>query len=66
MGAVMKLRLENHGSIWLARPLDSAAVDWLNETAPDDASFFSMALAIEPRYVDGFLDAAIEAGAEFD
>jgi hypothetical protein len=62
----MKIHLENHGSIWLARPLDSAATYWLNDTAPDDAQFFGSSLAIDPRYLNGFLYVAIEAGAEFD
>jgi len=42
---------ENHGSIWLARPLTKAAYVWIAEHIPDDAQFFGKALVIEPRYV---------------
>jgi hypothetical protein len=66
MGAVMKLRLENHGSIWLARPLDTDAVNWLNASVPDDTQYFGNALVIEPRYVGGFCDACVAEGVEVD
>jgi hypothetical protein len=57
-------QLENHGSIWLLRPLDGAAREWLNETAPSDAQFFGDALVIEPRYVPGVIEAFTSAGGE--
>lgn len=57
-------QLENHGSIWLLRPLDNAAKEWLSETAPSDAQFFGDALAIEPRYVDGVVDAFTSVGGD--
>lgn len=60
----MKAQLENHGSIWLLRPLDAAAREWLRETAPEEAQFMSDALAIEPRYVDGVVEAFTDAGGE--
>lgn len=56
------IRLENHGSLYLARPLTDAAKEWINRTAPEDAQFLGNALAIEPRYVSGFCDAAIIDG----
>ena len=62
----MRIRIENHGSLYLARPLDSEAVDWLHESAPEEAQFLGNALAIEPRYVDGFCQAARAAGAEVE
>lgn len=60
----MKAYLENHGSIILMRPLDDAARTWLRETAPEDAQFMGDALAIEPRYVEGVLEAFRDAGGQ--
>lgn len=60
----MKAQLENHGSIWLLRPLDAAAREWLHQTAPEEAQFMGDALAIEPRYVEGVQQAFEEAGGE--
>ncbi len=47
----------DHGSVWLVWPLNIQAADWLQETAPPDAIFFRSALAVEPRYVSGVLEA---------
>lgn len=60
----MKIWMENHGSLWLARPMDDAARQWLKETAPEEAQFFGDALAMEPRYVEGFENAVVDAGGE--
>ena len=56
--------VENHGSLWLLQPLTGAANEWLDDTAPEDAIFYNTALAIEPRYVAGVLQAVDEAGYE--
>ena len=53
-------QLENHGSIFLIRPLNDAANQWLRETAPEDAQFFGDAMVVEPRYVREVIG-AIEA-----
>jgi hypothetical protein len=58
----MRVAIENHGTIWLVRPLDPATSDWLRETAPEDAQFLGDALAIEPRYVPNFIDVLEAAG----
>lgn len=60
----MHARLENHGSIWLLRPLDVKAQEWLRETAPDEAQFMGDAMAIERRYVQGVIDAFEADGGE--
>ena len=52
----------DHGTVWLVRPLNARAVDWLHETAPEDALFFHSALSVEPRYVFGVVQAITEAG----
>jgi hypothetical protein len=59
----VKIKLENHGSIWLARPLDDAADDLLAEWL-ESSQFFGKALVIEPRYVEGFVALVQERGGE--
>lgn len=54
--------LENHGSLWLMRPTTEEFAKWLKETAPEDAQFLGSAMAIEPRYVEGVVEAATAAG----
>lgn len=44
------LIFENHGSLFLARPITDAGIDWLRDTSPDDAQFFGPAMVVEPRY----------------
>lgn len=55
-------RIEDHGSVWLFRPLSSDAAKWLKETTPDDAQFLGEALAVEPRYMVDVMSAAAAAG----
>jgi hypothetical protein len=62
----MRIRLENHFSLWLARPLDAEAGEWLDDSSPTDAQWFGGALVIEPRYVPSFADVASVAGAEVE
>ena len=60
-------RLENTGgSLVLLRPLTVKAEEWLAETAPDDAQFLGRAMAIEPRFVQGVVDAAENDGFDVD
>ncbi len=56
------LKIENHGSIVLVRPLTDAGKEGLRRTAPEDAQFMGDAMAVEPRYVEGVTDAAQEDG----
>lgn len=58
------LKVENHGTIFLVRPVTRAGSQWLADTKPDDAQFFGSAMAVEPRYVEGVVNAAREAGLE--
>lgn len=60
----MKIQLENHGTIVLARPLDDEAREWLLRTAPEDAQFWGEALVIEPRFVGGVVEAFTADGGE--
>lgn len=57
--ATPDLRVENQGaSIQLFRPLTDAGKEWLSSTAPEDAQFLGRAMVVEPRYVQGVIDAA--------
>lgn len=47
---VVDVLVENHGSIFLFRPLTVAAKDWIAEHVQDDAQFLGEALAVEHRY----------------
>jgi hypothetical protein len=42
---------ENHGSIFLLRPVTPSASDWISEHIPDDAQFFGNAVVVEHRYI---------------
>jgi hypothetical protein len=47
-------KLENHGSLFLLRPLNSAAKGWMNEHLPMDnpeTQFWGDAIVIDSRYV---------------
>jgi hypothetical protein len=58
----MDLAFSNHGSIFLVRGNTQAGQDWLRETAPEDAQFMGDAMAVEPRFVEGVVQAAEDAG----
>ena len=42
---------ENHGSIFLLRPVSSASFDWIESHLPSDRITFGNAVVVEPRYV---------------
>ena len=65
-GNEMKARYENFGTVGLFVPEDQGARDWLTDTAPEDAQFLGDCLAVEPRYIDGVLDAFIGDGGVVD
>lgn len=57
--------LENHGSLFLLRPLNSAARDWMNEHLPMDnpeIQFWGDAVVVEPRHVAPIVDGIIGDG----
>ena len=61
----LDFRLENHGSLFLLRPLNSAAKDWMGEHLPTDnpeTQFWGEAIVIEPRYVAPIVDGIIGDG----
>ena len=57
--------LENHGSLFLHRPLNSAAKEWIQNHLPVDSpetQFWGDAIVIEPRYVAPIVDGIIGDG----
>ena len=52
---------ENHGSIFLLRPISPAAFLWIHENLPGDRQMFGNA-AVEHRYIWAILDGIQEAG----
>lgn len=61
----LDFKLENHGSLFLLRPLSSAAKVWIGEHLPTDnpeTQFWGDAIVIEPRYVAPIVDGIIGDG----
>lgn len=56
------LMVENHGSIYLVRPMTERGIDWLKRTAPADAQFMGSAMAVEHRYIEGVIATANDDG----
>lgn len=44
------------GSIYLLRPLNDAAGDWISEHIPDDAQTWAGAVVVEHRYIGAILE----------
>lgn len=58
----LDFKLENHGSLFLLRPLTAAAKEWMQQNLPVDSpetQFCCDAVVIEPRYVDAIVDGII-------
>lgn len=60
----MDALLENHGTIWLVRPLTQAASDWIEENVSEDRQYFGNALAVEHRFVGDIIAGMLSAGLE--
>ena len=56
--------IENHGTIYLLRPLTEAAEAWVDEHIPDDAQIFGDAIVVEHRYIEAIAFGAQEDGLE--
>lgn len=51
------IKFENHGSIFLARPLTNAGVDAVDAIhEQSESQMFGNALVVEPRYVLSIID----------
>ena len=61
----LDFRLENHGSLFLLRPLNPVAQNWMSENLPVDdpeTQFWGDAIVIEPRYVSPIIDGILTDG----
>jgi hypothetical protein len=58
------IRMENHGSIWLARPDTRAEELDLRANTGIESQWFGHALVVEPRYVESFVEALLNNGQE--
>lgn len=47
---------ENHGSIFLLRPVSSAAHSWISDHLPDDRMTFGNAVVVEHHYIWAILE----------
>jgi hypothetical protein len=47
---------ENHGSIFLLRPISPAALLWIEENLPSDRQTFGNAVAVEHRCIWAILE----------
>lgn len=59
---ITDVAVENHGSIFLFRPVSNKGRQWLHATAPEDAQWWGLALAVEHRYANEVAVCAIDAG----
>jgi hypothetical protein len=55
------LRVEDHGSVFLLRPLSEAGDDWITEMEHEAWQRFGHCLAVDPRLVPELVAAAHEA-----
>jgi hypothetical protein len=53
---------ENHGSIFLLRPISPAAFLWIHENLASDRQMFGTAVAVDHRCIWAILDGIQEAG----
>lgn len=60
----MDFAVENHGSIFLLRPLSAEALSWIELHIPDDAQFFGPAVVVEPRYIGHIVEGIEGDGLE--
>ena len=58
------VKIENHGSLVLIRPLTEAASDWLDENISEDVQHFGGAVVVEPRYVEAIVEGMQNDGLE--
>ena len=57
------LQVENHGSIFLLRPVSDAGTDWINDHIDtENAQWFGISVVIEHRYIQDIVDGAIHDG----
>ncbi len=58
------VQVENHGTIFLVRPLSQRANAWIGEHVAEDALFFGGALVVEHRYIQEIVAALVDEGMQ--
>lgn len=61
----LDFKLANHGSLFLLRPLNSSAKEWMQEHLPMDnpeTRFWGDAIVVEARYIGPIVGGIIEDG----
>lgn len=48
--------VENHGTIYLLRPLTEDAEQWIEDHIPEDAQTWGNAIVVEHRYIGAIVD----------
>lgn len=58
------VQIENHGSVYLFRPLTAEAEEWLSEHVSPDATYWGESLVVEHRYAHDLADGMSSDGLE--
>jgi hypothetical protein len=61
----LDFKLENRGSLFLLRPLNPVAQNWMSENLPVDepeTQFWGDAIVIEPGYLEPIVDGILADG----
>jgi hypothetical protein len=56
MSAQLDVTVEDHGTIWLFRPLTQAAKEWIDDNVTGGEDWFAGALAVEARFVQALIE----------
>jgi hypothetical protein len=64
MNAKLDVAVEDHGSLWLFRPLTEDAKIWIDDNVQDAALWFGGALAVEARFVQEMVEGMLADGLE--
>ena len=62
MGKRADIVIENHGSIFIFRPVTRRARTWVNENVSDDRQEFAGGIVVEHRYIAQLADGAAADG----
>jgi hypothetical protein len=64
MKAKLDVSVEDHGSLWLFRPITEDAKTWIDDNVEDAALWFGGALAVEARFVQALIEGMLADGLE--